>query len=233
MSCSISSVAPRHWRPRLARFGAVVFDMDGVLVDGEPLHFRAINELLGEEGKSISLEAYKPYMGTKAGWRDMAADIGLKLPADSYSGRYDDLILEQYRNASVALPGAITLVRALQEANIPIAVCSSSRRTWVETCLEKIGILDAFDVTVTGGDVEHGKPAPDIYLLSAERLSLHPELCLAIEDAPAGIQSATAAGMTVWAVRTEYTEGLDLPPNDRELRSLEEINLADIVGVAA
>ncbi len=172
-------------------------------------------------------------MGTKAGWRDMAADIGLKLPADSYSGRYDDLILEQYRTASVALPGAIALVRNLQQTGIPIAVCSSSRRNWVETCLEKLDILDAFAVVVTGGDVEQGKPAPDIYLLSAERLGLEPATCLAIEDAPAGIQSAAAAGMTVWAVRTEYTEGIELPPNDRELGSLEEISIEDIAGVAA
>jgi HAD superfamily hydrolase (TIGR01509 family) len=207
--------------------------MDGVLVDGEPLHFRAINQLLGEEGKSISLEAYKPYMGTKAGWRDMAADMGLKLPADSYSGRYDDLILEQYRTASVALPGAVALVRGLESVGVPIAVCSSSRRNWVETCLEKLGILDAFAVTVTGGDVELGKPAPDIYLLAAERLRLEPVACLAIEDAPAGIESASAAGMTVWAVRTEYTEGLELPPNDRELVSLVEVSIEDIAGVAA
>jgi HAD superfamily hydrolase (TIGR01509 family) len=163
----------------------------------------------------------------------MAADIGLRLPADSYTGRYDDLILEQYRTASVALPGALDLVRGLQRTDIPIAVCSSSRRNWVETCLQKLGIFDAFAVIVTGGDVENGKPAPDIYLLSAERLGLDPAVCLAIEDAPAGIESASAAGMTVWAVRTEYTEGLALPANDRELDSLEEISIEDIAGVAA
>lgn len=207
--------------------------MDGVLVDGEPLHFRAVNELLALEGKSISLEAYKPYMGTKAGWRDMAADIGLTQPVENYSERYDQLILEQYRDNSVALPGAIELVRGLQPLDLPLGVCSSSRRSWVETCLQQLGILDAFEVTVTGNDVENGKPAPDIYLLSAQRLGVDPADCLAIEDAPAGIQSAKAAGMTVWAVRTEYTIGLDLPPCERELASLAEVAIEDIAGVAA
>jgi beta-phosphoglucomutase-like phosphatase (HAD superfamily) len=70
---------------KLAGFAAVIFDMDGVLVDGEPLHFRAVNELLAEDGLSISLEAYKPYMGTKTGWRDMARDLGLRRPLDEYA----------------------------------------------------------------------------------------------------------------------------------------------------
>lgn len=206
--------------------------MDGVLVDGEPLHFRAINELLAEEGKSISLEAYKPYMGTKAGWREMVADLGLSRPAGAYSDRYNELILRQYRTESAALPGAIELVNVLAGA-LPLAVCSSSRKSWVETCLDRLGIADAFRVVVTGSDVDAGKPAPDIYLEAAARLAIAPADCLAIEDAPAGIQSAKAAGMTCWAVRTEYTRDLDLPPCDRVLESLTEITFDEIARAAA
>ena len=206
--------------------------MDGVLVDGEPLHFRAVNELLAAEGKSISLDAYKPYMGTKSGWAEMVADMGLRRPPESYSQLYDQLILEQYRSESVPLPGALELVTALQTL-LPLAVCSSSRRSWVDTCLERLGIAGAFRHIVTGSDVENGKPAPDIYLLAARGLAVEPAACLAIEDAPAGIESATAAGMTCWAVRTEYTRDLALPPCDRVLESLTEIAVDDIAGVAA
>jgi len=211
----------------------VVFDMDGVLVDGEPLHFEAVNVLLGEEGKSISLDAYKPYMGTKTGWIDMMRDYALAQPAAYYSGRYREIILEQYRRKAEALPGAAGLVRGLRAAGMPIAVCSSSILPWVEACLERIGLAGMFDVVVTGSDIEHGKPAPDIYLLTARRLGVDPRNCLAIEDAPAGIISARAAGMTCWAVRTEYTRGLPLPDPHRELESLIEIDLAELVGVAA
>ncbi len=207
--------------------------MDGVLVDGEPLHFQAVNELLGEEGRSISLEAYKPYMGTKTGWRDMLTDNRLSKPDAYYNERYNSLILDQYERASVPTPGSVELVRALERAGMPLAVASSSRKPWVEACLKRLGILDAFSVRVTGGEVEAGKPAPDIYLLAAERLGVAPEACLAIEDAPAGIQSAKNAGMTVWAVRTDYTRDLPLPDPHREFESLADVPLADVVGVAA
>jgi HAD superfamily hydrolase (TIGR01509 family) len=158
--------------------------------------------------------------------------MGLRRPPESYAERYDELILDQYRSESVPLPGAIELVNALQKV-LPLAVCSSSRRSWVDTCLQRIGIAGAFRYVVTGTDVDNGKPAPDIYLLAARGLAISPAACLAIEDAPAGIASATAAGMTCWAVRTEYTRDLALPPCERVLESLTEIAIEDIAGVAA
>jgi HAD superfamily hydrolase (TIGR01509 family) len=207
--------------------------MDGVLVDGEPLHFQAVNTLLAEEGHAITLEAYKPYMGTKTGWADMMRDFNLSKPDTYYSGRYHDLILEQYQSCSIAEPGATELVRAIRRSGLPVAVASSSRDTWVAACLERIEILHEFDAIVSGSDIEHGKPAPDIYLLAAERLGVDPRHCLAIEDAPAGIQSAKNAGMTCWAVRTEYTRGLPLPQPHREFDRLADIDVSHIVEVAA
>ncbi len=215
------------------RFAAVVFDMDGVLVDGEPLHFRAVNRLLAAEGRSLSLEEYKPFMGTKAGWRQMVETLGLSLSPDEYRDRYNALILEEYRQNAQPLPGAIELVRQLRAVDMPVALASSSAAEWVEACLERVGLVDAFDVIVTGSEVHRGKPDPEIYLLAAERLGILPTACLALEDAPAGIEAARRAGMTVWAVLTPYTEGLDLGAPDRVLRSLRDVHLADIVGVAA
>lgn len=206
--------------------------MDGVLVDGEPLHFRACNQLLGEEGLAISLEAYKPYMGTKAGWSEMMRDLGLSQPPDVYAREYDLLILAEYRQHSIAEPGALELIAALRQHGIPLAVASSSRAGWVAACLERIGLAGAFDAVVSGSDIEQGKPAPDIYLLAARRLGLQPSRCLAIEDAPAGIRAAKAAGMTCWAVRTPYTEGLALPAPHREFTRIADIRVDDIVGVA-
>ena len=207
--------------------------MDGVLVDGEPLHFEAVNSLLGEEGRSISLEKYKPYMGTKSGWSEMVADLGLKQPKEHYSSRYRELILRQYQEKSVALPGAVGLVTKLRDAGVPIAICSSSIQPWVEACLTRLGLWGLFDAVVTGSDVTNGKPEPEIYLLAAERLRKRPAECLAIEDAPAGILSAHAAGMTCWAVRTEYTRGLALPAPEREMESLLEFDITEFLGVAA
>ncbi|HEY5475326.1 MAG TPA: HAD family phosphatase [Tepidiformaceae bacterium] len=216
-----------------SRFEAVIFDMDGVLVDGEPMHFAAVNQLLATEGKSISLERYKPYMGTKTGWVDMIADFNLPGSREHYSALYRETMLASYRERSEALPGAVALVRALQAGHMPLAIASSSIRPWVEACLDRIGLLDAFDEIVTGSEVERGKPAPDIYLLTAERLGVEPRSCLVFEDAPAGIESAKNAGMVCWAVRTEYTRGLELPGPQRELESLVGVQPAEILSVAA
>ena len=207
--------------------------MDGVLVDGEPLHFAAVNRLMGEEGLSITLEQYKPYMGTKSGWSDMISDFGLSQPKEHYSTRYREMILESYRANAEPLPGAVALVGDVRRAGLPVAVASSSILPWVEACLERIGLAGAFDRVISGSDVERGKPAPDIYLLAAQRLGIAASRCLAIEDAPAGIESAHAAGMECWAVRTPYTEGLRLPDPERTFQSLTEVHVSDIVGVAA
>ena len=149
------------------------------------------------------------------------------------SARYRVMMEERYRERSVALPGAVELVRALKATGMPLAVASSSIRPWVEACLERIGLAGQFGQVVTGSEVSSGKPDPEIYLLTADRLGLPPQHCLAIEDAPAGIESAHAAGMACWAIRTEYTRGLPLPAPDREFESLNDVSVVDIAGVAA
>ena len=207
--------------------------MDGVLVDGEPLHFNAVNALLADDGVSLTLAQYQPHMGTKAGWQELVDDLDLPHPPSHYREKYNALVIDAYRRFAEPLPGAVELVRAVRAGGLPAAVASSSRRAWVDACLERIGLAGAFDAIVAGSDIEHGKPEPDIYLLAAERLGVEPASCLAIEDAPAGIESAQRAGMRCWAVRTEYTRDLALPNPERVLESLTEIALADITGVAA
>ena len=207
--------------------------MDGVLVDGEPLHFAAVNQLMATEGKTITLEQYKPYMGTKAGWTEMIRDFGLSRSREHYSPLYNELILRQYREQAEPVDGASCLVLGLARKRVPIALASSSGRAWVEACLQRIGLDNAFDHVVTGSDVLEGKPDPEIYLLAATRLAIDPRLCLAIEDAPAGIASAKAAGMTCWAVRTEYTQGLDLGHPDRVFEALGDVDIEEIARVAA
>ncbi|MEO8539633.1 MAG: HAD family phosphatase [bacterium] len=211
----------------------MIFDMDGVLVDGEPLHFETVNELLGREGKAITLDQYKPYMGTKTGWADMIADFGLSKPREYYSPIYRELVLARYRERSQALPGALSVVTALRMTGTRLGLASSSIRPWVEACLSKIGLGNAFEVVVTGSEIVNGKPDPEIYLKAAADLGVNASECLAFEDAPAGIESAHNAGMTVWAVRTEYTRGLQLPNPEREFESLADVDITDIVGVAA
>ena len=214
-------------------FAAVIFDMDGVLVDGEPIYYEAASALLAEDGLTLPLDQYKQYMGTKAGWDELARDLDLPRPASYYRERGYVLVAAAYAAVDDALPGAVELVRNLQRLGLPLAVASSTYSANVAVCLDRLGIADAFTAVVCGDDVTNGKPDPEIYLRAAERLGVDPARCLAIEDAPAGIRAAHAAGMTCWAVRTEYTRGLALPDPDRTFESLTQVDLADIAGVPA
>lgn len=206
--------------------------MDGVLVDGEPLHYRAFSRLLADEGLSYTLERHKASMGTKGDWPELVAEFGLSREVDYYFPVYSEYVMAEYAACDGPLPGAARAISALREKGVPVAVASSSRRAWVETCLGKMGLGGAFDDVVTGSEVTRGKPDPEIYLLAAERLGVDPTRCLAIEDAPFGIMAAHSAGMTCWAVRTEYTADIELPGPEREMQSLLEFDLSVFEEVA-
>lgn len=208
---------------RKRRMAAVVFDMDGVLLDSEPLHHLVVNDLLSEHGVSIDDEQYRSYLGTtlEYTWEDLIRRFSLPHPMAHYRERYDKAILESYRRHAVPAPGVLELVAGLRERDLRLAVASSSRTGWVETALAKLGLADAFDVVVTGDMVTRSKPDPQIYLLAAERLGVAPQRCLAIEDAPAGVAAARAAGMRVIGIRTPYTAHVSLDGADTVLKSLE------------
>ena len=105
------------------------------------------------------------------------------------------------------------MVAQLRDAGVPIAVASSSHREWVEAALTGAGLREYFDQTTAGDEVSMGKPSPEIYLKAAQKLGFDPANCVAIEDAPAGVESANAAGMKVVLVRSELTNDLDLTSN--------------------
>jgi len=123
------------------------------------------------------------------------------------------------------LPGAAWLVGELKGRGLRLAVASSSRTAWVEACLQCLGLYAQFDTIVTGDMVTHGKPDPEIYLKAAAALGVPPAQCLAIEDAPKGVQAAHRAGMAVVAVDTPYTAALAIPEAVVRLHSLAEFDL--------
>lgn len=205
----------------------VVFDMDGVLLDSEPLHHQVVNALLAEEGAALALDEYLAYVGTtlEDTWSDLVARFNLQRTFAYYRDRYDEEILKVYRTRAELLPGAAWLVGELQSRGKRLAVASSSRTAWVETCLAGVGLRERFEVVVTGDMVDHGKPDPEIYLLAAARLGLAPARCLAIEDAPKGVESAVQAGMLVVAVETPYTAKLDTPGAAARIAGLDCFDL--------
>lgn len=208
---------------------AVIFDMDGVLLDSEPLHHHAANAVLLEDGHPpLSLAEYSRYLGMtdEDMWRDLRTTRGLGRPHEHYLKRFDAHVLAAYRQHAIAAPGAIDLLDWLSACGLPLAVASSSRAQWVETCLDTIGIRDYFDGIVGGDMVASGKPDPGIFLLAARQLRAEPARCVVIEDSPAGVTAARRAGMLTIAVCTAYTPPGLVQGADLTVNSLTEVSPA-------
>jgi HAD superfamily hydrolase (TIGR01509 family) len=212
----------------MRRFDAVIFDMDGVLIDSEPLHYEVLAKVLARDGFHLSREANEEFIGTtsEAMFATLIARHGLQRSVAEYIRIYDHAIVEVLRRPYPAQPGVKQLIAYLRANDLQLALASSSKRSWIEATLQSLQLADAFDAIVSGDDVERSKPDPAIYQLAAQRLGLTPERCLAIEDAPKGVESARRAGMTVLGVRTPYTAHLTLDGVIATVDSLADLNLA-------
>jgi HAD superfamily hydrolase (TIGR01509 family) len=180
---------------------AVIFDLDGVLMDSEQLWNRAKEDVVRARGGRWRDDAPTAMMGmSSTEWSRYMHDE-LRVPVDPEEidrevvARMDEL----YRERLPLLPGALEVVRAMQQW-WPLGLASSSNREIIELFLELSGLADAFKTTISSEEVARGKPAPDVYLATAEHLGVDPARCVAVEDSSNGLQSAAAAGMAVIAV---------------------------------
>ena len=214
----------------MTTYRAILFDMDGVLVDSEPLFLAAINRLLVQEGvEPISEKENEEYLiGTTINetWRLLKLNRPLPLPTVEYIQRYDEIVRQVMMEELEPQPGVRELIRVCEERGLPKAVASSSLHMWVDLKLNAIGLTGAFDAVLGGDDVSRGKPEPEIYITAAERLGVPPTECIAIEDSPIGIAAAVASGAYTIAVRTEYTRNLDVSQAHTVLESLEDFDLS-------
>ncbi|MDX6413615.1 MAG: hypothetical protein QOH23_1025 [Gaiellaceae bacterium] len=180
---------------------AIVFDLDGVIVDSEELWDEVRENLARERGGSWSDQAQADMMGmSSTEWsRYMHDVIGLPEEPEEISREVVERMLERYAERLPLIDGAVAAVERLA-ANWPLAVASSSNRRLIDRVLEVSGLAPCFEVTVSSEEVARGKPAPDVYLEAARRLGVEPTRCVAIEDSASGIRSAHAAGMHVIAI---------------------------------
>lgn len=196
---------------------AVIFDFDGVIVDTEPLHYRAFQEILEPLGFGFSwLEYEKSYMG----FDDRDAFIEAFKTHDRQLS-YDELctlvttkadIFQDIIRAGVnTYPGVIELIKSLHSSMVPLAICSGALRSDIDPILATLGIDSCFDIIVTAEDVAKSKPDPECYRLAFDKLCTHwPNVLIrsgetvAIEDTPAGISAASGAGLKVIAVTNSY-----------------------------
>jgi len=198
---------------------AVVFDLDGVLLDTEELWDEARREIADERGGRWRLDAQRAMMGMSSPeWsRYMHDVIGVPDPPDRISEEVVERLEELYRQKLPLVDGAIEAVRRIG-ARWPLGIASSSNRPLIDLFLELTGTQELFRATVSSEEVAHGKPAPDVYLETAARLEVAAEHCAAIEDSENGMRSASSAGMRVVAIPNRV-----FPPGAAAL------SLADVV----
>ena len=180
---------------------AVIFDLDGVLIDSEGIWSEARRELALERGGRWPPEALRAMMGmSSTEWSAYMHDVlGVELSPQRISEEVVSRVEQLYRERLPLLPGATETVSELARV-WPLGLASSANRPVIDLFLELSGLADRFAATVSSEEVPRGKPAPDVYLEAARRIEVEPTECIAVEDSSNGLRSAAAAGMTVIAV---------------------------------
>ena len=206
------------------RCRAVIFDMDGVLTDSEPAFHAAANDILARYGKHISLQEYRQFIGveTPQMWRRLIALRDVPITVEEAVREYEAPLMARLREPRPPLPHARALLDELRRRRVPLALCSSSYRRWVDVILASAGLAPDFDAIVTGDMVARTKPDPEPYARAASMLGVAPDACLALEDSASGVRSASAAGCRVVQVRATATAAEAQPEASLVITSLAE-----------
>ncbi len=183
--------------------GAAVFDLDGLLVNSEPLWRQAEREIFAEVGLELTDDDCRSTMGMRCDavvglWYQRNPWLGAS-PAETQKG-IEARVLALMRSQGQAMPGVAQALDLVESVGCRLAVASSSSPALIDGALERLGILDRFAARCSAFDERHGKPHPAVFLAAARQLSVDPRTCVAFEDSPPGVESARRAGMRVVAV---------------------------------
>ena len=196
---------------------AVIFDMDGVLIDSEPLHYRTDLTLLGKLGIQIERDYLDRFVGmtNPEMWKTIISEQGIARDIDEILSEQLELKLQLLNDGDwTALSGAVELVEGLVVKEIPVAVASSSSLPFIEGVLRKTGLDRFIHRYVSAESVARGKPAPDVFLEAARMLAVSPVQCLVVEDSRNRVLAAKAAGMRVIGYRNPSSGDQDLSRAD-------------------
>jgi HAD superfamily hydrolase (TIGR01509 family) len=210
------------------RLAGVIFDMDGVIVDSEPLSMRTLAEMAAERG--VHLESALLHELTGVSLERVLEVVGARLAdgVDPVALRrdYDARYLPRLRASAAPTPGLERLIAVLAAAGVPMALASSSTLAEIGAVTGVLGLDGVLRGVASGEEVTRSKPAPDVYLLAVERLGAGPAGVVAIEDSATGVAAAATAGLVCVAVRTAVTHGHDFGPAALVVSSLEELDVA-------
>ena len=205
----------------------VIFDMDGVLINTEPVHFRIWKQICAEHGIDFAYDCYKKCIGSTASYmHDLILEwYGVSFHNDpSIRPRFVELKEQLFKNEGIpAIEGAADAVRALHAEGLPLAVASCSDQYYIDYTMKQMQIDHCFRLLFSGERVKHPKPAPDVFLETAKQLQIPPEECLVIEDSHNGSLAAKAAGMTCFAFINPDSGNQDLSAADDVFTSFSEL----------
>lgn len=204
---------------------SVIFDFDGLMADSEPLSVWAWNQILARYGCQLDDDVLQGVLGFRI--IDSAAvfcqEYQLPLTPQEAADARDAVFLAAVPDRLEPLPGLYPLLDTLADRGLALAVASSGHRRYIDLALRTLGLADRFPVIATGDEVTHGKPAPDIFLLAAERLGIEPAACLVLEDSAMGVAAAQAAGTACAAVPNPHIPPVEFAAADWIFPSLVEV----------
>ena len=204
---------------------AVIFDMDGVLLDSEPYYYKYLTQRFLENNVKVSDEEYQTFVGlpTREVWKYVEQANGVQLDIDSIIAKEEGQVNEVFRKAELApMEGVHELLKALKDKEIVTNVASSSARSTIKLIIKKLELESYFNFFISGTEVPKGKPHPDIFLESARIHDLNPQDCIVIEDSTNGVKAAKAAGMYCIGFDNPGSGQQDLSEADRVIDNYEK-----------
>lgn len=212
---------------------AVIFDMDGVLVDSEPIHKEADVETFRTAGLDVPVRALQEYAGVGGDrfFSEVLARFGGRGDPAALRAVKNRILAGRLRSACPPVPGSRALLDRVASLGWRCALASSSDPQIVGLVLAALGIRERFDAVVTGADVARGKPAPDIFLHAARLVGLPPARCVVVEDSAAGTRAARAAGMGCVGLRNPLSGAQDLSAAHRVVESLDAVTAELLVSL--
>jgi len=213
----------------MIKIHAIVYDVDGTLINSEPLHVEAWKQTLINQGHAIS-ELSVGFLGTMAGKKPIAiaegmvTELNINTSAEQFLNEKTDLFFSMAHESLEAMPGAIESVERLSTVGFRLAIGTSLDRGFLDAVLNKFNIADMFEVIVTGDEITKGKPDPETYFKVFEKLNLEPSSCVVLEDARSGVEAAKASGALCIAVENVGAEPQDLSSADLIVQSLNTID---------
>jgi HAD superfamily hydrolase (TIGR01509 family) len=210
---------------------AVIFDLDGVLIDSEPLHAMADNQLLIDSGIIAPDNYFDRFVGLSNWdmWTEIKREYPIELSIEELMELQMPMKLKLLKEMDFKpVRGVTELLKELRKLEVPMAIASSSPRLFIEKVIQKLGISEYFTIWISGEEVEHGKPEPDIFLKAAGLLNVNPQGCIVIEDSSSGTVAAKRAGMKCIGYRNPNSGNQDLSQADY---IIDEIKSAEILSV--